>query len=173
MKPIWNTINKVIGFVNLIIGMIIFYMLFDLTKHHFNTIQSLSEHNGFHKIETSFFDLILEKWKILFNATLFTVSGMLLLSKKKLGWILSYSCWIVSAIILLPITIYGMRGVTTTLHEYEYWDQVYGGIGLLFSLTVLILLSLQPIRILHNIDRNSWLLSFGIVLLIFLMKSII
>ena len=173
MKPIWNKIYKAIGIVNLTIGLIIFYVIFDLTQKQITHIENLSEQHGFPIVDTSFFKLFLNNRILLLFGILSIASGILILLRKKLGWILGYSFLTIATLILIQITIFGIRDVTTTTIGPEYWIQIYGGISLLFSLTLLILLSIKPIRILNNINRNSWLWSFGIVLLIFLIPRII
>lgn len=173
MKPIWNKIYKAIGIVNLIIGLIFFYVIFDLTQKQIAHIENLTEHHGFPKVDTSLFELFVSNRILLLFGILSITSGILILLRKKLGWILGYSFLIIATLILIQITIFGIRDVTTTTIGPEYWIQIYGGIGLLFSLTLLILLSIKPIRILNKINRNSWLWSFGIVLLIFLIPRII
>lgn len=173
MKPIWNKINKAIGIINLIIGLVIFFVIFDITQKEVDFIQNLSEQHGFPKIEASFLELFFNNRILLLFGILSIASGILILFRKKLGWILGYSFLIIATLILIQITIFGIRDVTTTTIGPEYWIQIYGGIGLLFSLTLLILLSIKPIRILNKINRNSWLWSFGIVLLIFLIPRII
>jgi hypothetical protein len=173
MKPIWNKINKGIGIVNLAIGIVLFYVIFDLTQKQIVHLENLTEQHGFPKVDKSFFELFLSNRILLTFGILASASGILILLRKKLGWILGYSFLIIASLILIQITIYGIRDVTTTIIEPEYWIQIYGGIGLLVSLTLLILLSIKPIRILNKINRNSWLWSFGIVLLIYLTPRIL
>ncbi len=173
MKPIWNKINKAIGIVNLTIGIVIFYVIFDLSIQQLNYIQSLSEQNGLPKIETSFLKLILGNGILLLIGILSTISGILILVRKKLGWILGYSFLLISTWILIQITVFGINDVTTTTIGPEYWTQIYGGIGLLVSLTLLILLSAKPIRIINKINRSSWILSFGIFLILYLTPRIL
>ena len=173
MKPIWNNIYKAIGIINLIFGLVIFYVIFDQTQKQIAHIQNLSEQHGFPKVDTSFLDLFLRNRILLLFGILSTTSGILILLRKKFGWILGYSFLIIVTLILIPVTIYGIRDVTVTVMGPEYWVQIYGGLGLLLSLGLLILLSSKQIRILNKINRNSWLLSFGIVLLIFLIPKIL
>ena len=173
MKHIWNKLYKAIGIVNLTVGLIIFYVIFDLTQKQIVHLENLTKQHGFPKVEKSFFELFLSNRTLLILGILATASGILILLRKKLGWILGYSFLIIASLILIPITFYGIRDVTTTTIGPEYWIKIYGGIGLLFSLTSLILLSIKPIRILNKINQNSWLWSFGIALLIYLTPRII
>lgn len=54
MKPIWPKINKAIGIVNLTIGIVLFYVIFDLTQKQIAFIQNLTGQNGFPKVDISF-----------------------------------------------------------------------------------------------------------------------
>lgn len=173
MKSIWNKVNKAIGIVNLTIGVICFYVIFDFAQKQVKYIQYLSEQNGFSKSETTLLDLVLSNRVLLIVGISSVASGILILLRRKLGWILGYSNLLISILILITITIFGIRDVTTTIIGPDFWVQIYSGVGLLISLCLLILLSTKPIRILNGVNRNSWLLSFGIVFLLYLTGRIL
>ena len=173
MKPIWPKINKTIGIVNLTIGIVLFYVIFDLTQKQIAFIQNLTGQNGFPKVDISFFELFLSKRILLLFGILSTTSGILILLRKKLGWVLGYSFLLIITLTLTQITVFGISDVTITVIGPEYWIQIYSGFGLLVSLGFLILLSTKPIRILNRINRYSWLLSFGIVLILYLTPRIL
>lgn len=159
--------------MNLAIGLVIFYAIFNLSQKQLTYIQNLTEQYIFLKIDTSFVELIFDNRIFILIGILSTLSGILILLIKKLGWVVGYSCLLISTFILIQITAFGIKDVTTTIIGPEYWIQIYGAIGLLISLTLLILLSIKPIRIINKINRNSWLLSFGIVLIIYLIPRIL
>lgn len=173
MKSSWNKINKAFGIVNLIVGLICFYVIFDFAQKQVDHIKYLSEQYGFSKSDTTFLDLVLSNRVLLIVGILSTASGILILLRRELGWILGYSNLLISILILIPITLFGTQDVTTTIIGPEFWVQIYSGVGLLISLCLLILLSTKPIRILNGINRNSWLLSFGIVFLLYLTGRIL
>tara|TARA_R110001606_G_scaffold26849_1_gene86623 strand:+ start:90 stop:614 length:525 start_codon:yes stop_codon:yes gene_type:complete len=174
MNKTWNKTYKILGIINLIFGLIIIYKIFEFTQSQISHMEKLSEQSGFPKYDISLIDLLLynsNRFPFIIGI-LFITSGILIVLKKKIGWNLSYISWIITALILIPITIYGIRDVTVTVIGSEYWIQIYSGIGLILSLTFIVFLSLKPIRIMNNINKQSWLLSIGIIFLIYLTRMI-
>ncbi|MEM6516262.1 MAG: hypothetical protein AAF688_08765, partial [Bacteroidota bacterium] len=168
MKPIWNNINKAIAVINLIVGFALLYVVANLSIKQLNYIKDLSEQNKFPKIETSFLELMFGNRILLLIGILSTLSGIFMLLRKKIGWILGFCSVLISILILFHITAFGINDVTTTFLGPKYWIQIYGGLGLLLFLSILILMLSKQIRILYKINRKTWFLSFGIILLIYL-----
>jgi len=176
MKKFWIKLYKLLGIINIIFGLIIFYKIFDLAQNQFSYMEKLYE-KGFPKFDISLIDLFLHNSSRIpiIIGVLFMTSGILIILEKKNGWNLSYISWIITSLILIPITTYGVRDVTVTVIGPKYWIQIYSGIGLILSLIFVIFLSLRPIRILNKITNQSWFLCFLIIILIrliFLMRLI-
>lgn len=129
-------------------------------------MEKMNNQNEFDKVDYSFFDLNFQFQAKILIGIFYLASGLLILLNKKLGWVLAYSCWIMSILILIPMTIYGIQDVTMTTIGEDYWFQIYSGIALATSITFLIFLSSKKVRDLNQITLNSFLWSFALVLIL-------
>lgn len=172
MKNIWNKINYGIGILNLLTGIIVFYSIFKIAKRQYNSMIKFSEQNGLETFNESMWKLFFQNQTTIILLFL-TISGILLLLRNKYGWIFGLSSWVVIALIFIPTAIYGISDVTITTMGHDHWIKIFSGIGLLVSIIFITTLLLKPIRIINKVNSISWLLSFGIILVLYYAVPII
>ena len=169
----WIVINRILAIMHITIGFAILYKIFDLAKMKIEYIEKLPLQNKSLKFDINPWQFLLQNEMLFAIGILLAFSGILILWRKKLGWIFGYSSWILTILALIPITLYGITNVTVTTIGPENLIKIYSGIGLLLSVIFVITLSLQPIRILNRIDTKSWFFSFGMMLLIYYLLPLI
>ncbi|MCO6163007.1 hypothetical protein [Flavobacterium sp. NRK F7] len=171
MQPIWKKINLAIAIINLIIGFGISYFLVQLSIQLSNYSIELAAKNEISEIHSTYFYLFLHHQSQLLTSILLIISPIFILKEKRLGWIFSYSCWVILTLNITKTIFFRIIEVTKSNIYPDYWLQIYGGIGFLLSWSVLVLLSTKPIRILNKVNRKSWYLSLGLFLILYLMKQ--
>ena len=167
-----QTLNQISGILNLIIGSVTIYEIFHLTILQLNQLKKLYTQNGI-EVEINLPHILwAARFQILLGALLF-FSGIYLLLRKKTGWILGYSAWMLALFFLLDLILYFDKDVTTTKLANSHTIISYFIAGIIFSLFMWIIFSLKPVRDFNQINRKTWINTSLLILAAFIILKLI
>ena len=117
--------------------------------------------------KVSMLDWILGRRIELLTSVFLLLSGIGILLNKKIGWILSFTAWLMIISFLYPLALYGIQDVTTTVMGEDFWIRIFSGLGLLFALSILIIQATRQLRERYQIDTKAYMLSMVLVVLLY------
>ncbi|PRX55256.1 hypothetical protein CLV81_3665 [Flagellimonas meridianipacifica] len=165
----WNTINKILGGINLVIGILLLIKTYYLTDRRIYYLSTLPKKGFIPNTTPSFAELLLKDSIQLTIGILLVSSGLLIFLKRKLGWILGYCGWLISIVSLITFVLFRLKNDSIVKLEFNSWIQIMNTLIPFLSLISILLLSLKPVREVNRISFKSWFLSlifFSILMLV-------
>lgn len=164
-------LNNGIHIINTLIGVMGLYAIYAIAYMQVEHMNSIHKQLEVTPPNLSILDLILHNKFFITIGLSLILAPILSLYKTSVSWVLSFSLWIIIAIILIPLAIYGLNDVTITYLSDNNTPRIFQA-GLFIPLFMLIVLSLKSVRALNGISKQLWIKSFGITIGIYIMYCI-
>ena len=167
MNQNWSTINKSLGIIEILFGISVMI----LSIFSWYTILTNLEQFGLRWEGVSFIKLIEQSHFVFLIGLLGLVSGILLIKRKRLGWITS-----AASLLVYPI---GMALIIVARHNEgkdlleDRLDYIITGMIMIIFFVLAFTLTLKPIRDFYGIKIRDWAYSGTIVILFALDKLVI
>ncbi|WP_421808767.1 hypothetical protein [Flagellimonas sp.] len=162
-----KVINKALGIIEIILGISVIIT----TIYSWKIVLTQYEHFGVSWERISLLKLFKQAHFVFLSGLMGLVSGILLIKRKRWGWITSVSSLLIYSIGLILIAM-GVNNNGKLLLE-DQGDYISIGTILALFLILAFLLVIKPIRDFYNIKTRDWAIIGTIVILFTLDKLII
>ncbi len=172
MPKTYLVLNKCIALVSLVlVAFAIGYTIWFIQLQT-EFIENLNTSPIFTGIKFSFWDQMADLSAPLFIAFVLSLSGVLMLFKRRVGWVLGYISYILLLLNVIPLITRGYNDPTVTIatEANSSFKWIFLSIAVVNSLMI-IGLSLNHIRKLNKISHRAWGFSLVVPSLLYLLME--